>query len=1495
MTLFSFGQLWATEYNELYSCDFTTVATHSYTLNKTFTLGTKDWKSSVSQVNGGVFYLGCNSTNASKGILNDNSDFSDIVTALALEDAIYNSNKTTAHAYAMLFDNDYSDVTKISFAWDGGNNAFQVYLFGYTNSTWTLLESTNYATSGAAVAGEVEWTGSATDFDKFAIVARPGTTSSTATSKTLRARTFAIYETEDTGGTPTCATPTFSVAAGAVVSGTTVELSTTTEGATIHYTTNGVDPTTSDATYSTPIEITSETTIKAIAVKAGNNNSTVATAAYTVLTPQTISAIIPTETTEGAEFLLNDVTVTYANGNNVYVKDATGYIMVYSAIAGAENGKVLQGLQGKAKLYNGLPEVSTVTKAPTVTDGSAVAPEALTAYPIAADLNKYVTMEDVTFASAVSFTSGSVTNANGTFDGATLVFRNNFKLNVSLTAGTPYRVVGIVQKYNDNFQIYPISFEEIVSASQVATPTFSPAAGTYTEVQSVTLSCETSDASIYYTTNGDVPTSASTPYTSAISVGETMTIKAIAVKGGMDDSNVASATYTINLPLPSHDFQYTHNFTTGAGFEFPDGWSSSYAEHEIAFTNDKVVFESANQPSSTSAITDRPVTKNQAISLVLTNVAKVITAVRFDYAQWGTKAQTLTMKYSTDGGANYSDFSPVVSSSDFALQVLSLPENVNAIQVTGSNASNQVGLTSISFDLGDKAVVHGSITYVENGANEDIPDVADAISLPDPLPAVTKSNHKFGGWFTDSEFNTPAVAGAALTGDVTLYAKWTEIPVWATVYSSNVAMVHTGSGVDNGTITIGTDEPYLLVKAGASSNTGTIEVTIPAQTHTLHFHAFAWGGKTAKIQIAGVDNPSVTEFDLAGESGASGSGNDFTLAGDPIDQYFSVTFDAVATETIITFSKATGSADNRFFLYGVNQEGGVLPVLESIEISGDLTNKTGYKAGDALDLDGLTVEATYSLGGVNQTPVDITNDPDLALTYDPLAENQTEVTITASYKGQTDDITITGLDPVASADPLIYVSKLNVNFASVEVGDAVPAAQTITVTLTNVASVTATLGGTNADAFSISPTSLTASGDITISILANTDVAASYSATLTISDGEGGADDKTVNLSFAVTEPVAEDDVAGTWTLVTDAATLAAGKKVIVAQYVDADGAINTMAAQKSNNRGVVESAVAGTTLTPATGTKVMTLVDAGTGKFYLQTSDGKYLYNASTSGNSYLRTKDEETDASWTISVTAAGVATITSVENTNRTIMRYNENGTNPALFNCYASGQNDIALYMLEETTPPAKDVIRDGLSDGKWGTICPKQTVENVEGAVFYQITYLEEKDGMPYNIVLDEIGTTTLTAGKPYVFIASGTQILGNKTGDAVTAGQDHNGLYGYISATDESMALSYSTDFNASGDNTYVVYENSFYRINGATNLKSERCYININSTEPSRSYVAPNPVRRRITVNVSETNATTGFGEINSSDVPVKMIIDGKMYILRGEKLFDATGRLVK
>jgi hypothetical protein len=85
----------------------------------------------------------------------------------------------------------------------------------------------------------------------------------------------------------------------------------------------------------------------------------------------------------------------------------------------------------------------------------------------------------------------------------------------------------------------------VIQAS-VATPTFSPVAGTYSSAQSVALSDATSNATIYYTTNGTTPTTSSTQYTGPIAVSSTETLEAIAVATGGANSAVASAAYTIS-------------------------------------------------------------------------------------------------------------------------------------------------------------------------------------------------------------------------------------------------------------------------------------------------------------------------------------------------------------------------------------------------------------------------------------------------------------------------------------------------------------------------------------------------------------------------------------------------------------------------------------------------------------------------------------------------------------------------------------------------------------------------------------------------------------------------------------------------------------------------------------------------------------------------------------------------------------------------------------
>ena len=84
--------------------------------------------------------------------------------------------------------------------------------------------------------------------------------------------------------------------------------------------------------------------------------------------------------------------------------------------------------------------------------------------------------------------------------------------------------------------------------TQAQMPTFSPAPGTYSSSQSVSVSDAAPNATIYYTTDGSTPTTSSTRYTGPITVSTTTTLNAIASAPNYTQSAVASATYTIQIP-----------------------------------------------------------------------------------------------------------------------------------------------------------------------------------------------------------------------------------------------------------------------------------------------------------------------------------------------------------------------------------------------------------------------------------------------------------------------------------------------------------------------------------------------------------------------------------------------------------------------------------------------------------------------------------------------------------------------------------------------------------------------------------------------------------------------------------------------------------------------------------------------------------------------------------------------------------------------------------
>jgi polygalacturonase len=127
---------------------------------------------------------------------------------------------------------------------------------------------------------------------------------------------------------------------------------------------------------------------------------------------------------------------------------------------------------------------------------------------------------------------------------------------ITLTADTTLMAIASASGLTDsavNTSIYTIASSD---GGQVAAPAFSPAGGTYTSAQTVSITSATSGASIRYTTDGSTPTeTAGTVYSGSVSISATTTLKAIAYASGFTDSSVASATYTIGSAPATLNFE----------------------------------------------------------------------------------------------------------------------------------------------------------------------------------------------------------------------------------------------------------------------------------------------------------------------------------------------------------------------------------------------------------------------------------------------------------------------------------------------------------------------------------------------------------------------------------------------------------------------------------------------------------------------------------------------------------------------------------------------------------------------------------------------------------------------------------------------------------------------------------------------------------------------------------------------------------------------------
>jgi hypothetical protein len=213
------------------------------------------------------------------------------------------------------------------------------------------------------------------------------------------------------------------------------------------------------------------------------------------------------------------------------------------------------------------------------------------------------------------------------------------------------------------------------------------------------------------------------------------------------------------------------------------------------------------------------------------------------------------------------------------------------------------------------------------------------------------------------------------------------------------------------------------------------------------------------------------------------------------------------------------------------------------------------------------------------------------------------------------------------------------------------------------------------------------------------------------------------------------------------------------------------------------------------------------------------------------------------------------------------------------------NNARIYNMTFNATP--DYTRD-VTEGRYGTIClPKAGV--MTGADIFEIAYYGEST---QKVFLDNIINGEMEAGRPYIFLPKegATQLAVFYTDEANASQGNHNGLIGFIGDTEDEY-------FNIPDGVGNYILQNNYYREVPAgawARIKSNRAYIKLSAIDPHESALAPG--RRRISMSVYSEQVATGIENTGfESEAPRKVLINGELFILRGEKMYDAKGQLVK
>ncbi len=381
--------------------------------------------------------------------------------------------------------------------------------------------------------------------------------------------------------------PVFSPVAGSFGSTQVVTITSGTSGAKIYYTTDGSTPSPgagSTQLYGSAITVSSTVTIKAMASLAGLTLSPVTSATYTMVAGGAGISFVngfssaPSSMTFNGSTVLNDSRLQLTNGglnqagsawfnSPVDITKFTNDFAFQLENADADgitftiqnSGTTALGASGGALGYAGI--VKSVAIKFDLYNNNGEGDDSIGIYQNGA--SPFVPSIDLS-GSGIDLHNGDTFSVHMSYNGTTLamsiidgvtgaVYNNSWAVNIPQVIGSNTAYVGFTGGTGGMTASQKITTWSFLSSggSQQATasPTFSPAAGTYLGTQTVTISDATSGAAIFYTMDGSTPTASAggstQAYSGPLSVTSTQTIKAIAGSSSLAASTVSSATYTI--------------------------------------------------------------------------------------------------------------------------------------------------------------------------------------------------------------------------------------------------------------------------------------------------------------------------------------------------------------------------------------------------------------------------------------------------------------------------------------------------------------------------------------------------------------------------------------------------------------------------------------------------------------------------------------------------------------------------------------------------------------------------------------------------------------------------------------------------------------------------------------------------------------------------------------------------------------------------------------